>query len=82
MSKSEQPIPEWLALFMKRHKIELWGAADLGCNEGSCGGKGSPTSVRRIERVKLKSAGHKRVESAEEGIKGLIGELMAEHIFD
>ena len=30
MVKSEQPIPEWLALFMKRHKIELWGAADLG----------------------------------------------------
>ena len=29
MSESKQPIPEWLALFMKRHKIELWGAANL-----------------------------------------------------
>lgn len=29
MSESEQPIPEWLGFFMERHKIELWGVADL-----------------------------------------------------
>jgi epoxyqueuosine reductase QueG len=29
LSKSEQPIPEWLISFMEQQKIELWGAADL-----------------------------------------------------
>jgi epoxyqueuosine reductase QueG len=27
--QSRKSMPEWIVLFMERHKIELWGAADL-----------------------------------------------------
>jgi len=62
--------------------IEQWSLEDAGCEEQLCGGKGSPTKVKKIESVKLVSEEHERVEPTAEGLAELVRKLAAEHIFD
>jgi len=80
---SDDGPPEGLEQFRdKGLLIEQWDADAVECDEDSCGGRGSPTRVKKIESVRLKSAGHKAVEPTEVAIKELMKELMDEHIFD
>jgi len=45
----------------------------------SCGWDGSPTKVKRIQSVKLAASEYKNFEPTEEGIHGLVHELIEEH---
>jgi len=62
--------------------IEQWDADDVGCDPGKIGGGGSATKVKKIERVKLLSTQHVRVEATKENLAGLVRELISEHIVD
>ena len=62
--------------------IEQWSAEDIGCDLDRCGGSGSPTKVKKIESIKLVSEDHQRVEPTEEGLAGLVKELIVEHILE
>ena len=62
--------------------IEQWGAQDAGCDPERCGGRGSPTKVKKIESVKLVSEQHVQVVPTKEGLAHLVRELIAEHILE
>ncbi len=62
--------------------IDQWDADDADCDEQSCGAKGSPTRVKKVDSVQLVSGEHKSVEPTPEGLSDLVQELMDEHIFD
>ena len=62
--------------------IEQWGADELGCAPERCGGRGSPTKVKKIESIKLISEEHVRTEPTKEGLGKLVRELIAEHIME
>ena len=80
---AEDPAPQLVEEYGRKGLlIEQWGAAELGCAEDSCGGKGSPTKVKKIESVRLRSTEHKVVEPTDQEINGLMRALMVEHIFD
>ena len=60
--------------------IPVWNIEELGCPANICGFAGSPTRIKRVESVKLTPRDHKHFDTSEQGIKGLINELMDEHI--
>ncbi len=62
--------------------IEQWGLEEIGAEEAACGGSGSPTRVKKIDSVQLRSEEHKPVEPTTEGLTELVEELIAEHILD
>ena len=62
--------------------IEEWNVDSVAANEGSCGAKGSPTRVKKVDSVQLFSEEHTRVEPSAEGLSALVQSLMDEHIFD
>lgn len=59
--------------------IEHWDLDDIEADLQWCGRSGSPTKVHRIQSVVLKGEGHHSVEPSEEGIRGLIHELIEDH---
>ena len=59
--------------------IHLWDIAAINADPDHCGLSGSPTKVKKIESVVLKSAEIKMVENNEEGIAGMINELVSDH---
>jgi electron transfer flavoprotein beta subunit len=62
--------------------IEQWDVDAAGADEAQCGASGSPTRVKKVDSVQLVSEEHKRIEPNDEGLAGLVEELMEEHIFD
>ena len=52
---------------------------DIGCEADRCGFAGSPTSVNAIVSVVLAGGDYKEVPATDEGIAGLVKELVAEH---
>jgi electron transfer flavoprotein beta subunit len=56
--------------------IEQWDLDDIGADLGRCGLAGSPTKVHRIQAIVLKKEGHTDVPPTEEGVRGLIHELV------
>ncbi len=60
--------------------IPVWNIEELGCPANICGFVGSPTRIKRVEGVKLTPRDHKYFDTSEQGIKGLINELIDEHI--
>jgi electron transfer flavoprotein beta subunit len=62
--------------------IEQWSAEDIGVDQNLCGGRGSPTLVKKVESIRLVTEERKRVEPTAEALNGLIEELMDEHMFD
>ncbi len=58
--------------------IEQWDLEDIEANLSRCGLPGSPTKVHRIQAIVLKKEGHTDVPPTEEGIRGLIHELVVE----
>ena len=53
--------------------------AAIGCEDDRCGFAGSPTSVNKIESVVLAGGDFKEVPATDEGIAGLVAELVKDH---
>ena len=58
---------------------EVLDCAAIGCEDARCGFAGSPTSVNKIESVVLAGGAFKEVAPTDEGIGGLVAELVADH---
>ena len=52
---------------------------DVGADLEWCGMSGSPTKVKRIQFIVLKGTGHTEVEPTDQGIAGLVHELIEDH---
>ena len=63
-------------------RIEQWSAEDVGCDLSRIGGRGSPTNVKKIERVQLVSSERVQVEPTKEGLAALVRGLIADHILE
>jgi electron transfer flavoprotein beta subunit len=63
-----------------RAKIVLWDAASIGAERDLVGLRGSPTRVKKIDSVVLAAGETELVEPTDHGIRGLVRELIEEHI--
>jgi electron transfer flavoprotein beta subunit len=63
-----------------RAKIVLWDAASIGAERDLVGLRGSPTRVKKIDSVVLAAGETQLVEPTDHGIRGLVRELIEEHI--
>ena len=63
----------------KNAEPEILDCAAIGCEDARCGFAGSPTSVNKIESVVLAGGAFKEVAATDDGIGGLVGELIKEH---
>ena len=63
-----------------RAKIVLWDAASIGAERDLVGLRGSPTRVKKIDSVVLAAGDTQLVEPTDHGIRGLVRELIEEHI--
>jgi electron transfer flavoprotein beta subunit len=61
--------------------IEEWNGDDLAIDPSRCGRAGSPTWVKKIERVVLTGGEHKSYPPTDEGVQQLMQELIEEHTF-
>jgi electron transfer flavoprotein beta subunit len=59
--------------------FRLWDLGALDADPALCGLSGSPTKVKKVESVILKSAETRIVENTEEGLRSLIRELEENH---
>ncbi len=59
--------------------ITLWDINAVGADVESCGLSGSPTKVKKIESVILKSEEIKLVENTDDAISEMVHELIADH---
>lgn len=60
-------------------RIEQWGLDETGADLAWCGLSGSPTRVHRIQSIVLTKQGFTEVPPTEEGIRGMIHELIVDH---
>ena len=63
----------------KHAEPETLSCDDIGAEADRCGFAGSPTSVNKIMSVVLAGGAFKGIEPTDEGIGGLVGELIADH---
>lgn len=56
--------------------IEQWDLDSIGAELERCGLSGSPTKVFRIQSIILTKEGHTEIEPTEDGVRGLIHELI------
>jgi electron transfer flavoprotein beta subunit len=56
--------------------IEQWNLDDIGADLQRCGLAGSPTKVFRIQSIVLTKEGFTEIAATEEGVRGLIRELV------
>jgi len=61
--------------------ITEWNADDMAIDPARCGRAGSPTWVKKIERVVLTGGEHKSYPPTDEGVHRLMQELIEEHTF-
>lgn len=59
--------------------LELWDIDTIKADPELCGLSGSPTKVKKIESVVLKSQDIKMVENSEQAISRMVHELIADH---
>ena len=52
---------------------------DVGCESDRCGFAGSPTNVNKIVSVVLAGGEFREIPASEEGVRGLVAELVADH---
>jgi electron transfer flavoprotein beta subunit len=69
------------ALQAKGLFIETWGAEDIGADLARIGISGSPTKVKKVENVVLAGRNLKMFPPDDEGVRGLIHELVEERTF-
>ncbi len=62
--------------------IEQWDAESIGMDPEMCGASGSPTQVKKTEKVVLKGKQFKKIEQTDEGIRELLQELIKDYVFD
>lgn len=60
--------------------IHEWNADDLNAEPNRIGMAGSPTKVKQIESVVLVGGEYKDIPATDEGIRGLVHELIEDHI--
>ena len=63
----------------KAAEPEVLSCADIGCEDDRCGFAGSPTSVNQIQSVVLAGGEYREVPPTDEGINGLVSELIKDH---
>ena len=63
----------------KNAEPTILDCAAIGCEDDRCGFAGSPTSVNKIESVVLAGGEFKEVAATDEGIGGLVAELIKDH---
>lgn len=78
---SESLVEEEARMKARGLWIHEWSASDVGAEESRVGGSGSPTKVKKVESVVLAGAEYKEVAPTDEGISGLVQELIADHVF-
>lgn len=66
-------------LKMRGLLMEQWDLDDVEADMQWCGVSGSPTKVHRVQSIVLTKEGFKKVEPTEEGVRGLIKELIVDH---
>jgi electron transfer flavoprotein beta subunit len=66
---------------LKMHNllIEQWNLDDVNADLRWCGISGSPTKVHRVQSIVLTKKGHTEVAPTDEGVRGLVHELIVEH---
>jgi len=60
--------------------IREWNVESIEADPKLCGISGSPTKVKKIENVVLTTQDSKQIENTESAIRGLIQQLIKEHI--
>jgi len=78
--KGEDSLVAYLS--QKNLEIPVWTAADLPLDEKKIGLGGSPTQVHKVNYVVLEGTESKEIPATEEGVRGLIQELIQEHIVE
>ena len=63
----------------KNAEPEVLSCDDIGCEADRCGFAGSPTSVNKIQSVVLAGGDFKEIAATDEGVNGLVSELIADH---
>lgn len=63
----------------KAAEPEVLSCDDIGCDAARCGFAGSPTSVNKIQSVVLAGGAFQSVEPTDEGVQGLVSELIKDH---
>ena len=66
-------------LQMKGLLIEQWDLDDLKADLKWCGVAGSPTKVHRVQSIVLTKEGFTQIAPTEEGIRGMIRDLIVDH---
>ena len=69
----EVPEGETLA---DEDRLEQWSMEDINADLDRCGFAGSPTKVHKVQSIVLKKEGFVQGEPTEEGVRGLISELV------
>ena len=59
--------------------IPQWTLDDIGADIDHCGRSGSPTQVKRIQSIVLTTSGYKEIEPTDDGVTGLVHELIEDH---
>ena len=72
----------WAELFEQRPYLTLnqWSVADVDGDEEQCGLSGSPTKVKTVQNIVFQAKESKTISGSDEGIDGLIKELLDEKI--
>ena len=60
--------------------FKMWGQKELGLPDERCGFAGSPTKVKKVQKVVLTAKDVKQIPNTDEGVRSLIHELCDEHI--
>jgi electron transfer flavoprotein beta subunit len=67
------------SVLRRKNQLQLWDIEAIAAEPELCGLSGSPTKVKKIESVVLKSAAIKMVENTEEAVAKMVHELIADH---
>jgi len=59
--------------------IDEWNLDHIKADVDRCGQKGSPTNVKRIQAIVLTGSSYKQIKPNQEGVEGLIHELIEDH---
>ena len=77
--KAKAPVENGGAALEGDLAIGQLSCDDIGAEADRCGFAGSPTNVNKIVSVVLAGGDYKEVVPTDEGIKALVGELVADH---
>ena len=67
------------SVLKRKNNLQLWDIESIKADPESCGLSGSPTKVKKIESVVLKSQEIRMVENTAESVAKMVHELIADH---